>query len=372
MKRISTYLSLVLSVLSCGEKNVQPEVVPEAISFASPEVVQTKSVLVEDESQLVTGDGELGYSVFASRYILGDGGSMEEHQQFMNDVKVYSTDGGKTWKYDDGSYYWSPGAAHKFFAVYPYCDIEDDDTYDKGLTYEINEEVHALQVTGKHTKDEKTYICTGTDAHGENICPDILYGVEHFSEPYAVGEDRGEIRFGLAHALSAVSFRFRNASDYDIASITTENISGFKNASEYVRLSEDGAVWAEDPIVVAEHNFIVPGFNTATPKTEDRIAPGAYYTQTGDYWYTAFMIPQDFGQGDSPTFEFAVYFDSQQASDKDYTINFQDYAVNANAEHAFTYLPGYHYVYTFNVTVNNITCDVNIVPWIEDEFIELN
>lgn len=371
MKKIFTYLILVLSVVSCREKHVHPEVMPAAISFASPEVMQTKSVLVEDKSQLVTGAGELGYSVFAARYVLGEGNSMVNHEQFMNDVKVYSTDDGVTWSYGGTPYYWSPGAVHKFFAVYPYYDTATD-TYDKGLVYAINDEAHALEVTGKHVEDSKTYICTGTDANGANICPDILYGVEKFLEPYSVGEDRGVIRFQLSHALSAISFRFRNASEIPIKSITTQSISGFKNASEYVRLSEDGAVWAKNPIVVDEHSFVVPGFNTATPQTEDRITPGAYYSMTGDYWYTAFMIPQDFGQGSSPTFEFTVDFDSQTASDKTYTINFQDYPVHNTAEHAFSFLPGYHYEYNINVTAKYISCDVKIVDWIEDEPIKLN
>lgn len=372
MKKTLTYLVLLLSALACGEKHVQPEVAPAVISFVSPDVMQTKSVLVEDKTQLVSGAGELGYSVFAARYVLGDGNSMVNHEQFMNDVKVYSTDNGNTWKYDDLPYYWSPGAVHKFFAVYPYYDkTPGNDQYDKGLSYFINEQAHALQVTGKHTQDSKTFICTGTE-NGSNICPDILYGVEKYSEPYSVGEDRDVIKFQLSHALSAISFRFRNASEIPIKSITTQPVSGFKNASEYVRLSEDGAIWAENPIVVDEHQFLVPGFNTATPQTADRIEAGAYYKNMGDYWYTAFMIPQDFGQGDSPTFQFTVKFDSDTASDKTYTINFQDYAVHTTAGHAFSYLPGYHYEYNINVTAKYISCDVKIVDWIEDEPIKLN
>ena len=91
------------------------------------------------------------------------------------------------------------------------------------------------------------------------------------------------------------------------------------------------------------------------------------------------MIPQNFGTYESsPSFTFTVTLDTDDTGDstkdetKNYIINFQDYSVNSVAEHAYTYLPGYHYVYTFNVTAKNITCDVNIVPWVEDEYIELN
>lgn len=379
MKRIFTYLIFVFSVLSCGEKHVQPELSSAVISFASPHVMQTKSVLVEDKTQLVTGPQELGYSVFAARYVLGDD---IDHEQFMNDVKIYSIDNGHTWKYDGKQYYWSPGAVHKFFAVYPYYEIEDnddatdDDVYDLGLSYAINEQVHAIQVTGKHVEDGVTYICTGTEANGENICPDILYGVEKFSEPYSVGEKRDLIKFQLSHALSAISFRFRNASEIPIKSITTQPIHGFKNASSYVRLSENGAKWAH-PENVGGHSFLVPEFNTAMPQSLDRIAPGDYYTsvEAENYWYTAFMIPQNFGSyPQSPSFTFTVTFEDEIGNEiyKTYTINFKDYQVQNTAEHAYSFLPGRHYEYNLNVTLSAISCHVDVVPWIEDEPIKLN
>lgn len=372
MKKTLTYLVLVLSVLSCSKKEVLPDVEPVAISFAVPEVAEVKSVLIKDNSQLVTADGELGYAVFAARYTpMSDGAVGYDHEQFMDDVKIYSTDEGSTWGYDGETFYWSPGAVHKFFAVYPYYHVTDD-TYDYGISYAINEAAHALQVVGKHVDNTKTYICTGTDEEGNNLCPDILYGVEMYSDPYKVGEDREPISFRLNHALSAVSFRFRNASEFSIKSITTEAISGFKNASEYVRLSDDGAHWAENPILLQGHSFNVPEFNTSNPPSASRIDSGAYYKTTGDYWYTALMIPQDFGQGESPVFRFTVKFDSATASDKTYVIRFQDYAVHNTAEHAFTFLPGYHYEYNINVTAKYISCDVKIVDWIEDEPIKLN
>ena len=369
MKKILIYLTLVVSLLACGEKYVQPEAAPAAISFAVPEVIQAKSVLIENETQLATGAGELGYAVFASRYISSADGEMVDHQKFMDDVKVYSTDGGATWRYS-GTYYWAPGAVHKFFAVYPYHD-KSIDTYDLGISYAINEEVHALQVTGKHKEGSKTYICTGTDTNGKNLCPDILFGVEKYSEPYNVGENRKPINFQLSHALSAVSFRFRNASEYPVVKIAPQAISGFFNASEYVRLSEDGAFWAKNPIVLSEHSFAVPGFNVTASQSSEKIAAGSYYTPVGNYWFTSLMIPQDFGaQSVSPYFTFEVTMENSES--KTYTINFKDYAVHDEAVNAYSYLPGHHYVYTFNVTASKIMCDVSIVPWIEDEPIHLN
>lgn len=365
MKRFVTYaLFMVLSAVSCREKIDVPVV--DEIAFSAPEVAETKSILITDKTEMVSGVGELAYSVFASRYIPNQDGSMSKHGLFMDNVKVYSNDNGSTWQYGGTTFYWSPGAVHTFFAVYPYYDDDENaDTYDMGLSFSIDEERHALKMTGKHEIDSKTVICTGTDEYGKNICPDILYGVMSYPVPYAVGEDRDPVRFNMNHALAAVSFRLRNASENTITGVTAGSLTGFINASDYVLLSHEGPIWDKESFqTLAGHQFNVPSF-------EYEITSGAYYEPDGKkYWYTALMIPQEFGAyQDSPSFAFTVDFSD---GDKDFSIDFKDYPVSSVAEYAFTYLPGYHYVYNLNVTASNITCDVDIVPWIEDEPIELN
>lgn len=366
MKRFVTYaLFMVLSAVSCREKIDVP--VADEIAFSAPEVAETKSILITDKTEMVSGAGELAYSVFASRYIPNqDGGiDMSTHVLFMDNVKVYSNDNGSTWQYGGTTFYWSPGAVHTFFAVYPYYDTNAD-TYDMGLSFSIDEERHALKMTGKHEIDSETVICTGTDEDGKNICPDILYGVMSYPVPYAVGEDSDPVRFNMNHALAAVSFRLRNASENTITGVTAGALTGFINASDYVLLSHEGPIWDKESFQkLDEHQFNVPSFD------ESAITSGAYYEPDGKkYWYTALMIPQEFGAyQDSPSFAFTVVFSD---GNKGFSIDFKDYPVNSVAEYAFTYLPGYHYVYNLNVTASNITCDVDIVPWIEDEPIELN
>ena len=371
MKRIFTYLLLVFSVLSCREKEVLPAVSPSDIRFSVPKVADTKSVLIEDKSQLKIGDDVLGYSVFAARYIPSETGAITKHQQFMTNIKIQSTDDGSSWDYDsDGAkegnqhFYWSPGAVHKFFAVYPYYDPTDD-TYDLGFEYGINEAEHALQATGKHETGSGTQklICTGLDDSGKNICPDILYGVQMYSEPYKVGDQRAPIKFTMSHALSAVSLRIRNASEYVITGVAAGEITGFENASEYVRLSDGGPVWG--PLSTVAHTFDVPDITS-------NISAGQYHPDSDSYWCTVLMIPQNFGSyPQSPSFTFTVTFGGG-IGNKTYTINFKDYQVQNTAEHAYSFLPGRHYEYNLNVTSSAISCHVDVVPWIEDEPIKLN
>jgi hypothetical protein len=328
-------------------------------------------------SEMKAGTNELAFSVFAARYIPNAEGQITKHEQFMDDVKVKSVDNGLTWSYD-GAYHWSPGAVHKFFAVYPYYD-EASDSYDLGLSFGINEEKHALQMTGKHeyvkivdgNQVVTNVICTGTqivEGRTVNLCTDILYGVEKYDVPYEVGEERGPIKFEMNHALAAVSFRLRNASEYKITGIVADPIAGFKNAAEYLLLSDDGPVWSTPLIDLDDpdhgHKFEVPGVS--------EIAAGAYYEPDGStYWYTALMIPQNFGAYQvSPNFSFSVSMG--ELGSKTYTLNFKDYPVNNVAEHGFAFLPGYHYIYNLNVTSRVVSCDVEVVPWIEDEPIKLN
>lgn len=370
MKRLLAYIIiLVLSAVSCRKEPVITNDTA-AISFAAPDVAQTKSILITDMKEMKSGENELAFSVFASRYIPGAGGQITSHEQFMDDVKVKSTGNGETWTYD-GEYYWSPGAVHKFFAVYPYYD-KTSDTYDLGLSFDINEAKHALQMTGKHdyvktengTQVTTKVICTGTeieDGKAVNLCTDILYGVKTYETPYSVGEDRGPVEFQMNHALAAVSFRLRNASEYAITGITRNPITGFKNGAEYLLLSENGPVWSSPLLDVSDNKFMVP--------EASGIKAGEYYPDEQTYWYTALMIPQNFGAySESPQFSFTVTMDGS----KTYTLNFKDYPVNNVAEYGFTYLPGYHYIYNLNVTSSIVSCEVEIVPWIEDEPIKLN
>ena len=58
MKKILTYFIFLLSVLSCSKKIEHQDSVPGAITFAVPEVAETKSILIEDADDLVISVGD--------------------------------------------------------------------------------------------------------------------------------------------------------------------------------------------------------------------------------------------------------------------------------------------------------------------------
>ena len=365
------FLSCFVILAACSK---QPPVndAGGAIAFSEPEVVATRSGLIKETSQLLSGADELAYSVFASKYIPSATGAITAHEQFMNNVKVYTglTDGvaGSEWLYDatpeeDGlqPVFWTVGAAHKFFAAYPYYSSSDD-TYDMGIKYEIDESKHSLKVTMNGS-----YIVAGTDEYGKNECPDILYGTVLYEEPYSLLMDRGKVCFNLNHALAAVSFKIRNASEDNITRVSEISFTGLKNKAAQLYFSESGAEWPQTGDLESD-----PAIKYKVPVIAgvDDWSQGKYYSPSGrDYWYTGLVIPQNFADYDI-TLSFKVTF--YGGSKKEYSLKLSEYRVGSTAETQYAYSGGNHYIYNFDVTSSKITCTVSIVPWIEDLPIELN
>lgn len=365
--KVSRFIFLLCFVIiSACSKQSPADDVGGAIAFSEPTVGQTKSALIRETVQMQSGINELAYSVFASRYIPSQGGSITTHEQFMDNVKVHTTltDGvaGTEWSYDmdsntDGnqSVYWTIGAAHKFFAAYPYYDESSDD-YDGGVSYEIDEEKHALKVTkpNKVTKANDPII-TGLDNSGKNICPDILYGTILYDKPYSILDKTDKVRFDLNHALAAVSFKITNGmTNQSITSIEDMSMTGIMNSADQLYLSEDGAEWPAWEELETD--------NSASFNFPDITGISLTSGQSSDL-YTALVIPQNFAQ-------YVIDFTFKVKGVK-YEIKLSDYKVGTGAD-LFAYISGNHYIYNFDVTSTDITCTLSVVPWIADEIIELN
>lgn len=355
--KVSRFIFLLCFVIiaACSKQSPADDV-GGAIAFSDPTVGQTKSALIRETVQMQSGVNELAYSVFASRYIPSQGGSITTHEQFMDNVKVHTTltDGvaGTEWSYDmdsetagNQSVYWTIGAAHKFFAAYPYYDDSSND-YDGGVIYEIDEEKHALKVTN---------IITGLDNSGKNICPDILYGTILYDKPYSILDKTDIVRFDLNHALAAVSFKITNGmTNQSITSIKDMSMTGIRNSADQLYLSEDGAEWPAweelETDIRASFNFPdITGISLTSGQSSDL--------------YTALVIPQNFAQ-----YEIDFTFNVNEVK---YEIKLSDYKVGTGAD-LFAYISGNHYIYNFDVTSTDITCTLSVVPWIADEIIELN
>lgn len=333
-------LSLLL-MLSCSREDAPVDMAQEAILFASPGI-ETRA-LVNDLYEM-----EDGFSVYASRYTQAymDAG-------FFNNVKV-----SRAGEYE-GEYFWTPGASHEFFSVYPYYD-EVSDEYDDGLEYEMDGTGKTLKVIGSGSNGE---LYSGTDNNGQNLLKDILYDVALYEAPFIPGQsDFGKIKFNLKHACSAISFSINNLYGENISSVSLTSgnieITGLDDTG-LLAISADGGISAkwEGLADSQEKHLYLPSVTV--------IGTDVWKHGEERDWHTAVIIPQDF-TSKTVSLSFDINFANNDR--RQYAVTLSDVKVGGGN---YKYLPGKHYKYRFDITNTNIMCYVTIVDWIEDEPIKL-
>ena len=372
MKRLCYILLLTVLWSSCERLGSDAVSTDGVIDFAAPKVIETKS-LIKDVSEIVNG-----FSVFATKSYAGS------TELFMDNIKVSSTlsDGVPVspWTYDadtdvagNQSYYWSPGAEHRFYAVYPYNDANLAYSYEAGKVMVTGKVV----THGNNTTVNPIYTGTynGNNQNAAASAPDILCG--YYSETYDFSDSPQSISFDLEHAFAAISLKIRNASEYNVSSVTAidnntpleivgttsgNDYKGLRNTADKFYLTADGVDWSSSSKEYSpDYSFTLQALSNLSDNIGKNLHPS-------DYWYTTLVIPQDFAVGVDMTLSFKVTFEGAGSnSTKDYTLNLEDYKV----ENGYSYKQGKHYVYSIDITAQNIACDVSVVPWIEDDVIEL-
>lgn len=357
MRKILVISIMFLAVLSCSriEKPLMHE-----IGFDAPSVdVPTRT------TPLITGPGQMGttgISVFASKSV-GESGTM-----FMNNVKVYKK--GDIWGYDEHMYHWSPGASHKFFGIYPYCGTASDP-----LTYQVNISSRALEVYGKANKTGYDPIKTGVAQGG---CPDILFSVVSYDEPFDLMSDPGPVVFNMRHAGAVVTLNVINKSDYEITNVSgslkgapavapATVLPGLYDTAQKVVIDTESStpvVWEGLGLGDGTFRFSHPGLNLAVGGKKENA-------------FQEIVIPQNINavvpdEKDKLYLHFSVTF-QDNPNPSSYTISLADIPLTGQKpEYLKTWLPGKNYVYNLNVTSDYITCSVSVVDWIEDDMIDLN
>ena len=324
MRHILLYLA-VLILASCGKHERVSEYDACAISFNAP-VIHTKA-LVEGNSDL-----EGGFGVYAARYT-----SAYMQKDFISNLKV-NQDG----SYID-TYFWAPGAGHRFFAVYPWYDSASD-LVDKGISY-------AVADSGKEIKVNYSTLT------------DILYDVALYDDPFVPGSNPGKITFELKHACAAISFSINNLSGKNIRSVSAKTgnthdvqISGL-NISGDLSIIEDGgtavSVWENLSI----GNLTIPSINVNGGNQWP-------HGQQRD-WHTQVIVPQNYVSLDV-NMSFRIRYDG--GSYDDYEVDLSDIRTG---EGGYEYKAGKHYKYKIDITNQDIMCYVTVVPWVEDDTIIL-
>mgnify|MGYP003291597517 CR=1 FL=1 len=360
MRRILVISIMFLAALSCSR--IEKPLVHE-IGFDEPSVdIPTRT------TPLITGPGQMGttgISVFASKSVGVDG------TMFMNNVKVYKK--GDVWAYDDYKYHWSPGASHKFFGIYPYCDPSA-----APLTYKVNTTSRAIEVYGKAKDDTETGyhpIKTGVEEGG---CPDILFSVVSYDEPFDLMSDPGPVVFNMRHAGAVVTLNVINKSDYVITGISgslkgapavdpATVLPGLYDTAQKVVIDTESStpvVW--EYLGLGNGSFVFHHDNL-------NLAVGSTHAQA----FQEIVIPQNINAvapdtKDKLYLHFSVTFNGN-SDPSSYTICLADIPLTGQKpEYLKTWLPGKNYVYNLNITSDYITCGVSVVDWVEDDMIDLN
>lgn len=304
----------------------------DAIRFSSPSL-ETRS-LINDVSQLTEG-----FVVYASRY-----NAEYVDTKFFDNVTV-AQDG--TY---DREYYWTPGAGHEFFAVYP-----------GGLDYAIDATGKTLNVAGTGPEGK---VQAGTDGSGNNILKDILYDIALYDEPYVPGSNPGKIKFDLKHACSAISFIINNLSGKRITSVTAFNGSG---NVEITGLYDEGNLNFSivDGLPAAGWSSLADGASTLTLPAMTVTSPDVWSHGTERAWDTLILIPQNFA---SLEVQMSFRVTYKGGTYDTYEVTLSDIRTGGSG---YEYQAGKHYKYKIDITNQDIMCYVTIVPWIEDETIVL-
>ena len=281
-----------------------------------------------------------GFAVYASRY------NAEGHvdNEFFNNVAV-AQDG--TY---EGEYYWTPGAGHEFFAVYP-----------RDLNYALDATGKILSVAGTGPDGK---VQAGTDGSGNNILKDILYDIALYDEPYVPGSNPGKIKFDLKHACSAISFIINNLSGKRITSVTAFNGSG---NVEITGLYDEGNLNFSivDGLPAAGWSSLADGVMSLTLPAMTVTYPDVWSHGTERTWDTLILIPQNFA---SLTVQMSFRVTYEGDTYDTYEVTLSDIRTGGSG---YEYQAGKHYKYKIDITNQDIMCYVNIVPWIEDETIVL-
>lgn len=331
--RFVILLLLFLPFAACDLKDDVGVVESNAIRFSSPSL-ETRS-LINDVSDM-TG----GFAVYASRY--NAEGYVDNN--FFNNVSV-AQDG--TY---EGEYYWTPGAGHEFFAVYP-----------RDLNYALDATGKILSVAGTGPNGK---VQAGTDGSGNNILKDILYDIALYDEPYVPGSNPGKIKFDLKHACSAISFSINNLSGKRITSVTAFNGSG---NVEITGLYDEGNLNFSivDGLPAAGWSSLADGVMSLTLPAMTVTYPDVWSHGTERTWDTLILIPQNFASR-KIQMSFRVTYEGYTYDT--YEVTLSDIRTGGGG---YEYQAGKHYKYKIDITNQDIMCYVNIVPWIEDETIVL-
>ncbi|MGM9736096.1 MAG: fimbrillin family protein [Candidatus Cryptobacteroides sp.] len=362
MKLRTTYLTafVILFLAGCKKQDPEPQL-QGSIRFAIDKVETRSNADIFETVDQIKGKY---IRIWGFRYTTKSNGDLDKSDSFMSDYQGLICDAGtddwntvyynpSTYAWSENLYYWTPGAAHRFYAIFPTYPVGDT----VPLEYTISEDTQTVHMPE---------VEAGTLSEYNNKCQDILYGIRNIPEQFRIQDYPEKVQMTLKHACAALVFRIRNLTGSAIDRILPTGETDWEKM--YVKgvrfkgqmdLDPSGITWTLSDDVTADELFVKP------LNQETTLANGATSVNT----FTAIVLPQSFGSSSMPH-KFSVY---NVGSDTpiSFEVDLAKVAVVHDGVKTYEWRPGYRYIYTMDVTDTHIICTVSVVPWIEDETIIL-
>lgn len=370
MKHRIAYIVAFVTLVIAGCQKHNPETHPQGSIRFAIDKVETRSNT--DIFETVDQIKDKYIRLWGFRYTTKPNGDLDKSDSFMaEDQGIICKVGEDKWNtvyynqstndWYENLYYWTPGASHRFYAIFPTYAVGESSPLD----YMVDEDtqiVHMPQVTA------------GTLADYHNNCQDILYGIKNIPEQFQIQDYPEKVQLTMKHACAALVFRIKNLTGSPINRILptdeTESEGTFKWDKMYIKgvkymgqmdLGPSGITWKLEDDVTTNQLYIKPLEESAGVS----LANGATSTNT----FTAIVLPQNFGSSSMPH-KFRVFNESSDTEIK-YEVDIAKIGIMHDGKLTYEWKPGYRYIYTMDVTDTHIICSVSVVPWIEDEAIIL-
>ena len=364
MKHRIAYIVAFVTLVIAGCQKHNPETHPQgSIRFAIDKVETRSNTDIFETVDQIKGKY---IRLWGFRYTTKPNGDLDKSDSFMADYQALMWNDTKEWYTCDlnGSenfYYWTPGAAHRFYAIFPTYAVGESTPLDYTIK-EATQIVHMPQVTA------------GTLDNYHNNCQDILYGIKNIPEQFQIQDYPEKVQLTMKHACAALVFRIKNLTGSPINRILptdeTESEGTFKWDKMYIKgvkymgqmdLGPSGITWKLEDDVTTNQLYIKPLEESAGVS----LANGATSTNT----FTAIVLPQNFGSSSMPH-KFRVFNKGSEREIK-FEVDLAKIGIMHDGKLTYEWKPGYRYIYTMDVTDTHIICSVSVVPWIEDEAIIL-
>lgn len=365
MKHRIAYIVAFVTLVIAGCQKHNPETHPQGSIRFAIDKVETKS----NDDVFETVDQIKGKYIrlWGFRYTTKPNGDLDKSDSFMADYQgiicnvgadkwntVYYNQSTNSWS--ENLYYWTPGASHRFYAIFPTYAVSGSSP----LVYTVDEKKQTVRMP---------QVTAGTllnDGNYTNNCQDILYGIKNIPEQFQIQDYPEKVQLTMKHACAALVFRIKNLTGSPIDRILPTGETGWDMM--YIKgvkykgkmdLDPSGITWTLEDDVTTNQLYIKP-LNQATT-----IANGATSVNT----FTAIVLPQNFGSSSMPH-KFRVFNKSSETEIK-YEVDLAKIGIMHDGKLSYEWKPGYRYIYTMDVTDTHIICSVSVVPWIEDEAIIL-